>query len=129
MTRVLIIHNYPRKAATKADSKRTSVLFPRRRNDYPLSPSAKARRQNIRVSRRGRQLPPFFALAEPKVGSGKREGLVCSPLLLSVDTKWSFFFFAEKGGWKRLQVFHLSIHNIDNQQACLKNAETYVLSV
>jgi hypothetical protein len=26
----------------------------------------------------------------------------------------------KKGGWKRLQVFRLYIHNTDNQQACSK---------
>jgi hypothetical protein len=113
----------------------------------PLSPSAKARRQNIRVSRRGRQLPPSFALAEPKVGSGKRKGLVCSPLLLpvlclssstpllidivivkkhlqGVHQHLPFSCGAtqsgrspslrKKGGWKRLQVFRIYIHNLDN---------------
>jgi hypothetical protein len=89
----------------------------------PLSPSAKARRQNIRESRRGRQLPPSLALAEPKVVGGKRERLVCSPLLLPVLCLLSSTpLLIDCHRKKRLQVFRISIHNMDNQQAWIYNA-------
>jgi hypothetical protein len=69
---VLIIH--PEQQQKRIPSVRL-FFFLMEETFCPLSLSAKARRQNIRVSRRGRQLPPAFALAEPKVRAGKRKDL------------------------------------------------------